>query len=455
MSRANGGVRPPLTYTQPQLNPFVLWALRRLGPLYLRRALGIRFGSVGGVEHLIEEYRRFDTGRQRLILAFRHVNPDDAQVMFTLLNNQLPAAARRRGVRFQRRPHAHFLYGRAVPLWKGQWLTWLFSRLGGVPVARDELVRANMEAVQRLLVQGRYPLAMAPEAQVTYHNELVYPLEPGFAQFAIWALRDIPEDSRCEDARILPVALHYRYGSDSAATFEHIIGEIEALSGIRVPQQCRASGTAAVLQYIGGAVLDRCEELYRRHYGLAAGRRRGTDDEPGEFSRRRVEAVTDAALKVLEQRFQLQSRNRPFLTRIFAAKQAGWKRIFRRSGDYGTVPLRDSLDDYIADEARMTLRHLEIADIMSYLQPEYALKHSDMSRAVEVALNLHDLLMRLMGGTIGDRMRIKPATAHIRIGAAISLKETRQQTRGGEKALRKRIIEQTRGELERLSLEGS
>jgi hypothetical protein len=453
------GVQPPLTYTPPRLDPAVLNAIRLLGPWYVRKVLGIEIGEIRGAERLIEEYRGFEAGESRLIIAFRHVNVDDAQVMFTVLNNLLPAEARRRKIRFKRRPHAHFIYARGVPIWKGRWLTWLFSKLGAAPVARDALVRSNIEIIRNLLENGSYPVAMAPEAQVTYHNEIVYPLEPGFAQFAIWALKSIADKSHGPQVRILPVALHYRYGRNTESTFEEIIADIESVSGFRVPMERWSAGMRSVLEYAGGKVLDRCAAFYRRFYGIEAGgraaaRKTGEDENgPGPFTRRRAEGLTDAALRLLERRLGVRSRKESFLSRILAVKQACWGLIFRKGvdGNYGTNPLRDDLDDFIAGETSLLMRHIEVADIMSYMHPEYALQSEEPNRWVEMALNIHDVTNRLRGGTIGERRKVHPAIAQIRIGDTIPLSASDLPGQGSERKLREHIITRTADELRTLS----
>ena len=460
------GARPPLVYTLPRLNRGVLGTLRCIAPLYLRGGLGIRIQTVHGAERLIEEYRRFEQGESLLILAFRHIHPDDAQAMFTLLNNRLPAIARRRGVRLRRRPHAHFLYGRGVPLWKGRWLTWLFSRVGGIPVARNALVRNNIDLVRQIIVEGQYPLALAPEAQVTYHNGIVRSLEPGFAQFAVWGLRDTLKRGNAKQIRILPVALHYRYGRKPEEAFRKVITAIEQRSGLRVPKARWDLGFTEVLGFVGGAVLDICEGYYRRVYGLmplrAADNSGETEAEyltetPGDFTRQRVEALTNAVLGLLERRLPVPGRRGTFLGRILAVRQAGWDWIFRRGVDrpLGESPLQSALEDYTAAETQLLLRHLEVTDVLSYMVPEYALESGDANRAVETALNLHDLLGRLQGGTIGERMRIRPTFLEFHIGAAAALDGSELQEEKGERQLREQVIGRIWTEFARLSGDGA
>ncbi|MDY7028749.1 MAG: hypothetical protein SVR04_10675 [Spirochaetota bacterium] len=66
----------------------------------------------------------------------------------------------------------------------------------------------------------------------------------------------------------------------------------------------------------------------------------------------------------------------------------------------------ETLNDYLAAEAGLFARHLEVVDLLAYLQPEYALESEDTNRHIELALNLLDAVNRLEGGSIGQRLHI-------------------------------------------------
>jgi hypothetical protein len=406
-----------LSFIPPQFNRGMLAFGRAIAPFYLRRLLGVRIERCEGLQQLADEYRRFSLGDSRLIIVFRHVHVNDAQVIFYLINNLLPKRMRRRGrplgEPLPRRPHAHFLYGRGVPLWAGKGLEFVFSRLGGVPVSHRKLERESIDSIRSFISEGRFPVALAPEGQVTYHNRFVYEIEPGFAQLALWAA----EDSGAAEVRVLPISQYYRYGDDPAAVLDTIFGAIEKSTGLRV----EAKEPRARLKAYGSALLDRTETFYHRFYHLDF-----SFSMEGEFTRRRVEVLTDAVLALQERKFGVKAPYNGFTPRIFTVRQAGWDRIFHLDPAQRDErsKLDKAMDDFIASETFLFTRHLELVDLLSYLRPEYGIESDDPNRWIETALNLHDLSLRIQGGNISKRLDIKPTYVSFYIGKPISLSKT-------------------------------
>ncbi|MGC9311204.1 MAG: hypothetical protein ACP5IA_00830 [Sediminispirochaetaceae bacterium] len=466
------GVRPPLEFVPPKFSGTVLRLVSGIAPIYIKKSLGLSVRPPEHMDRLVREYLDFFSDTSKLILVFRHVHVNDAQVIFYLLNKLLPAAARRLNMRFPRRPHAHFLYGRGVPVWGGKWLEWLFSRMGGIPVFHRKLDRQGLDVVRAHLLDGRYPVALAPEGQVTYHNGIVHPIEPGFAQLALWAGADLEAKGLGQDVRILPISQYYRYGRDGEKVLRELIDRLQEESGVDAAELSgdwglsESAGTAAAadlqtlkalrieLEKTGAALFTRIEEFYRRYYGLKDLTVRDGGISEAECSRRRVERLVDAVLRMQERKFGIVHPPEGFTPRIFVVRQAGWNRIFRQqreaagglkaardskaAGDSksaggpgstgpeaesGPAPLESSLNDFLAVEAGLFARHLELVDLMAYMQPEHALESDDVNRHIELALNLLDAVSRLEGGTIGQRHDVRPCEVSIRIGEPLSLRE--------------------------------
>ncbi len=403
-----------LSFIPPKFNRGMLAFARAIAPFYLRHLLGLRLEHCEGLKTLADEYRRFQRGDSRLIIVFRHVHVNDAQVIFYLINNLLPKQMRRRGrplgEPLAKRPHAHFLYGRGVPLWAGKGLEFIFSRLGGVPVSHRKLERESIDIIRSYMSEGRFPVALAPEGQVTYHNRYVYEIEPGFAQLALWTA----EAGGTGEVRVLPISQYYRYGDNPPAVLEKIFGAVEELTGLR----SSAEDPKRRLQEYGSALLDRIESFYSRFYHLDI-----PPSPAGEFTRRRVEVLTDAVLALQEKKFGVKAPFNGFTPRIFTVRQAGWDRIFHldpaRRDERSRLDI--SMDDYIASEAFLFTRHLELVDLLSYMRPEYGLESDDPNMWIETALNLHDLSLRIQGGNISNRLEIKPVYVSLYIGEPISL----------------------------------
>lgn len=138
----------------------------------------------------------------------------------------------------------------------------------------------------------------------------------------------------------------------------------------------------------------------------------------------RIERICRAALRVPESFMGIQL-DRDLLSRVFTVRQRGWDYLFRSDfpGNGSISPLGRIIMDRIADEVYLHLRHNELVDMLEYVQPEYIIQNSSLNRLIEYALNLADLVNRLMGGDIGFRCSPPGKTVHIRIGEPIKVRE--------------------------------
>lgn len=441
------GVRGVLRFVPPRLNTRVLRFARVFAPLYVRLALHLRVRAPHNIDTLLQEFQRFFSGSGKLILVFRHVHVHDAQVMFYLFNNLLQRQAKKRGIKYPRRPHAHFLYGRGVPVWAGKYLEWLFSRLGGIPVHHRKMDREGLDVVRRYMRQGPYPVALAPEGQVTYHNQVVHDLEPGFAQLALWARSDAEQAGQNREVRILPISQYYHYGKDGVNIRAELIDALVREAGLEVSVEPR--NPAAVQQRIheiGARLLSKIESFYSRYYGISALDPQHANIRPEDCSRKRVGHLVDEILKMQERRLGIIHPPKGFTPRIYIVRMAGWNRIFVQEQD-GAAKSSDSLldqelQDYIAAEAGLFARHLEVVDLLAYLQPEHALQSEDVNRHIEFLLNLLDAVNRLKGGTIGQRSHPRSSEVSITVGTPISLNSIFERSPDiSARQVRKQLIE--------------
>ena len=458
--------RDVLRFVPPQLNSVVLKCARLFAPLYLRAALHLRVQPLQHIEPLLDEFKRFFENESKLILVFRHVHVHDAQVMFYLLNNIVHFQAKKRRILYPYRPHAHFLYGRGVPVWGGAYLEWLFSRLGGIPVHHRKLDREGLDVVRRYLQQGPYPIALAPEGQVTYHNELVYDIEPGFAQLAMWARHDAAKAGGSQDVRILPISQYYDYGEEGVHIRSRLIDRIIRETGIELEGPLEPNRPAKpILRQIGAELLTKIEVFYAQFYNIPAltpvHSERDKGGRPGrqECSRRRVEHLVDQVLKMQERRLGIQHPPKGFTPRIYIVRLEGWNRIFVRNSANNeqrknAAPLEHELQNFIATEAGLFARHLEVVDLLAYFQPEYALESDDANRHIEFLLNLLDAVNRLKGGTIGQREHTRSTKVKLSIGNPISLNSlTMQKPKISDRQLRKELVERVKAQFDTLATE--
>lgn len=133
MSSVVATAQPPLHFLPQRFSYPVWWTAARLLPFYIRYGLGLNRVEGVNVETLARYYEQFQRGQVRLLIAFRHPCTDDPLVMGYLMWHLLPQTARRLGIRLRHPTNGYFLYDRGIPLWAGEQIGWLFSRLGGFP----------------------------------------------------------------------------------------------------------------------------------------------------------------------------------------------------------------------------------------------------------------------------------------------------------------------------------
>jgi hypothetical protein len=448
MSRPSRGAQGGLAFLAPRFSPAVHTFLRAVSPAYLRLGEGIAGVRTENAETLLGELEEFFAGRTRLIIAFRHPSVSDAPLLAYLFSRRLPRIARRLGRRLPRRTHVHFLYGRGVPVWAGAPLAWILPRIAAIPVYNRRHDSRGMATVRAAALEGRFPLALAPEGQVSYHNKAFGDLEAGTGRIALWCRDDLRAAGRREDVRILPLSIEYRYPGEGRAALAGILREIAGRTGIEVDVGTAdgAPRVYEVLLDLTGQLLSHIESAYRVSFRAApsggavadgvaasapgAGATEGTPaaglaatSDPAAATpaalRRRIVALCDRVLRVGENVHGLASDG-SLLDRVFRLRDAGWRRMFRDDLQ-ALSPLERALADGAAEEAKIAARHMELVDVLEYLDPAYISPEGPFERLVEYAVNLQDVVNRLLGGTIAGRIRIKGREAVVCAGTPVSV----------------------------------
>lgn len=443
---------PPLEFLPPRLNGAVLAVSRALLPLWLRQQSQITRLEVRHPERLVEAMAQFQSGESRLLLAFRHPSVDDPACMAHLLWRALPRGARARGVRLRPAPHAQFLYDRGIPLWAGGGVGWILSHLGGCSIQRGKLDAPALRTARQLLLDGPYPLAVAPEGATNGHNELVSPLEPGVAQLAFWTAEDLAKAGRRERTVILPIGLQYAFSREVWPAIEALLSQLEQEAGL-------PSDPTHSLQQ---------ESLYRRLFTLAErllllmeGFYRDAYHRPlpepiplppGEEGQRalgeRLQRLLATALEVVESSFGLQSRG-DLASRCRRLEQAGWERIHPANGGGRRSALERGLADRLAEETERRLWHMRLVETFVAVSGTYVSEQPSQERFADTLLLLWDTQCRLLGGTPVDRPRLGPRQVWISIDMPILVDERLEAYR----ADRRRAVASLTGELQR-RLEG-
>ncbi|MEB3324083.1 MAG: 1-acyl-sn-glycerol-3-phosphate acyltransferase [Cyanobacteriota bacterium] len=443
---------PPLEFLPPRLNGAALAVSRALLPLWLRQQSQITHLEVRYPERLVEAMAQFQAGENRLLLAFRHPSVDDPACMAHLLWRALPQEAKRLGVRFRPAPHAQFLYDRGIPLWAGQGVGWLLSRLGGCSIQRGKLDAPALRTARQLLLNGPHPFAVAPEGATNGHNEVVSPLEPGVAQLAFWTAEDLAKAGRLERMVVLPIGLQYGFSRPVWPAIEGLLSQLEREAGL--PSDPTHSLEEEALYRRLFALAERLLTLMEGFYRDAYHRPLPEPSPlpPGVEGQRalgeRLQRLLETALEVVESSFGLQARG-DLASRCRRLEQAGWERIHPANGVGRRSTLERGLADRLAEETERRLWHMRLVETFVAVSGTYVSEQPSQERFADTLLLLWDTQCRLLGGTPRDRPRLGPRHAWISIDRPIPIDERLEAYR----ADRRRAVASLTGELQR-RLEG-
>lgn len=427
-----------LPFLPPRLDPRVLSASRLLLPLWLR-SHGLRRFAVDGMEQLQEVMEGFQSGRCRLLLAFRHPSLDDPAVLARLLWHDLHRAGQRAGSparRFRPRPHAQFLYDRGIPLWAGAPMGWLLSHLGGCSIQRGALDLPALRTARALLLDGAHPFAVAPEGATNGHNELISPLEPGVAQLALWTADDLAKAGRPEATLILPLGVQYAFLGRVWPAIEALLHQLETEAGL--PPPARRTTAAEHLQERLLRLSERILDLMERFYQQLPTPRRSSDPATREALQpptanpleQRLDTLLEIALRVAEQALAVEPHG-DRSSRCRRLEQAGWERLYPANGSTlatnGAAPgpapsaLERSLAGRLAEDTQRSLWHMRLVESFVAVSGHYVRDCPSQERFADTLWILWDTLARIRDGTPGQRPRLGPRRALIRIGGPIDV----------------------------------
>jgi hypothetical protein len=365
-----------------------------------------------GESVLFEAFRQALAGERRCIAAFRHPCGMEPQILSWFFLFKLKALAARSGIRFARRPHAVFVYGYEVARWGGALARFVMPRLGALPIHHAKLDSKGMDRIYQAIIDGQYPLALAPEGQVSYTADSVPRLEPGLIRIGFQAAQRIEVKGAKCPVEILPISFHFRYGRQGRAAMGRLLAKIEKFCG------CSGKGRKELpLAERLRRCRDRILETNEARYEIASDASLSFED--------RLEKVVYAALETAERMAGLKSEGELF-ARMYALRHICWDRIVMPETDsLESMPrVMRSMNDLRAGEAWYINRHQEIVDFCWYfrrapLPPEDSCLHT----TVEYVQNLFDFANRTMGGAFADRAYIFPQKVIIQAAPPINLSE--------------------------------
>lgn len=387
------------------------------------------------VERLVSAYQQFQAGQTRVLIAFRHPSPDDAFCLAYLLWYLLPQKARRLKGAIAGTPHIHFIYDRGIPLWAGQWLGWLYSRLGGTPIQRGKVDIMGLRSARQLFVNGQFPLAAAPEGANNGHSEVVSPLEPGIAQLGFWCVEDLRKAQREQAVMILPLGIQYHYVQPPWQAVAQLLTQLEAESGLshaieagqmqrlaaplreRYPLPEVATALYARLLRLGEHLLSQMENYYREFYHVALSPLEATADDFNTHLAQRLDRLLSAALAVAEAYFKVTPQG-SVIDRCRRIEQAGWDWIYRDElqADKAVSAVERGLADRIAEEASLRMWHMRLVESFVAVTGRYVLEKPTVERFAETVLLLRDTVARIQGRNPFPRPQLGRQRVQMRLG---------------------------------------
>jgi hypothetical protein len=279
-----------------------------------------------------------------------------------------------------------------------------------------------MALIYKAIVDGPYPLALAPEGQVSYTAESVPRLEQGTFRIGFNAADRLDSKGSKIPVEVIPVSIHFRFGSWGKLTLEKLIRKIEKYAGFRGKDSKSLTFRER---------MKRCREhvisVNEKRYHIP------TDlDLPFE---KRIEAVIAAAMESTERILGVKTEGE-FFSRMYNLRQMCWDRMI--------IPGVETLDtlsgvergaaDLLAGEAWHASRHLELVDFAWYFCVPLPEEDASLHKKVEYAQNLWDFLSRTIGGAFYNRINILPRRVIIRAAPPISLTERLPDYRNDKRA---------------------
>ena len=250
---------------------------------------------------------------------------------------------------------------------------------------------------------------------------------------------------RSEQVFIVPIGIQYRYVEPPWKSLDKLLSELEVACGLPVDtgrgdlSDCPHHLESEEVQHfyqrlyrVGEHLLSLLEDFYAHFYHqilpLASNQTGGTQaaslsDSHTQFTAR-LQALLDAALRVVEQDFNLQPKG-SLIDRCRRLEQAGWDWIYREDikNPEALSPLERGLADRIAEEASLKMWHMRLVESFVAVTGRYVLEKPTAERFADTSLLLWDVIVRIKGGNPFHRPRLGKVWVQMTVGQPISVSD--------------------------------
>jgi len=404
---------PEMRDLPPQVSKLVIFLLRVFGKLYLFLYFGVTKVVMRGENHFFDAYARAMALKSRCILAFRHPNGGEPQLLTIYSICDFEKWGRRKGVRFARRPHSAFVYSYDVVRWGGWVSRFIMPGVGAMPIYHAKLDSKSMAQIFASIIDGPYPLALAPEGKVSYTAESLPRLEQGVVRIGFQAAERLAEKHADCPLEILPLSVHFRFGSFGNVTVERLLRKTEKLCGLS-GRDAKKRPFAERLRRCRDHVL----EVNEARYGIKADA--GGEPSFGERLEKMVYAALETAEKIMN-----AGNGGDVVTRMHRVNQMCWDRIYVPGLESfkGTTAVEWGTMDVQAGEAWYARRHIGMVELCWWFRFALPKEDAALHEKAEYVQNLWDFANRTMGGAFKDRICVSPRKVILQAGPAIDLTE--------------------------------
>ena len=256
-----------LDFKPPKPNALFIRLAQWLVPLVLRGPLKISKFVIDP-----ESLEQLDAiTNHPIVLVPNHADYADASIMFSL--------SKRLGDQF------HYMCARET--FRGSIRSFFMQRFGVYSVLRGSIDREAFRTTRSLLTEGKHPLVIFAEGEISRQNDTVLPFESGVVQLCFWALDDMAKAGIAKPLYAVPVGIKYTYDEEMWDEIE------EAL--IRLEREILPQGSPIAedlygrLRTIGAAIVSTLE----REYKLKADENRSLNE--------RIEGLREHILSQMEE----------------------------------------------------------------------------------------------------------------------------------------------------------